>query len=533
MASGKEAKALKELAQAVSGEIASGQLGEISRLAFGIVGGAPRLTLQMVDFAVAEIKKRKPDDDLLEAYMVLLGSALEVLRLDIESGNPKASAILASLKEKLIDLARQGAIDPRLFLMLTRQFSVAKLDMGKTLKALLGETIGAIELGGDTDGDAMADLEDQFAGLAHACDDDSFALAGEFMQTASAMPDEHKITMARAMAFSATMAAREAAVGWLFDASSDVRVGVAGVLAEAARARYSTPSSARRLVAIRNWLPQGERQTLDAAIEAFRRENVPAAPRARSEVVSAHFSGFDGGGAQSSFVVMKLGRKFATVALLFKMGFGIRDAWVRRDMTKAETRDFIGEVAASVEMDTGSIEFVRVALRHFLAVCHESGTVPPFGLVDAVETIGLDVVNPASLPLDELLEQLTQTLEIDEATDRQGVLDRSEHWPATDHPFMGSWYESGPDVSALLKSGRLSRGKMVDLLVAKLLTPRARHWAEALAWSAFAMAQGGRADEARDLTIVALELVGGRPASEIPLMRVMAETTVYAYKMER
>jgi hypothetical protein len=54
----------------------------------------------------------------------------------------------------------------------------------------------------------------------------------------------------------------------------------------------------------------------------------------------------DGAGAQSMFALAKQGRRFASACLLVKSEVGVRDAWVRDGMTRAEADALIAEIVA-------------------------------------------------------------------------------------------------------------------------------------------------------------------------------------------
>ena len=52
--------------------------------------------------------------------------------------------------------------------------------------------------------------------------------------------------------------------------------------------------------------------------------------------VEAYSTGFDGSGMQSVFLIVKEGRKHAIVALIGRLGSGLRDAYVRHGASKRE-----------------------------------------------------------------------------------------------------------------------------------------------------------------------------------------------------
>ena len=91
------------------------------------------------------------------------------------------------------------------------------------------------------------------------------------------MPDEHRAVMAVALLFSGEAAAVEASIGWLLDPAKSVRQSMANALGDAARKGKVTPTMLRRMITMRNWLPEDSRAALDAAIATARRKGVSPA----------------------------------------------------------------------------------------------------------------------------------------------------------------------------------------------------------------------------------------------------------------
>jgi hypothetical protein len=122
------------------------------------------------------------------------------------------------------------------------------------------------------------------------------------------------------------------------------------------------------LVILRNWLGEGRRSAIDAAIRAAQQKAISAAPRPAVQINEILVSACDGAGAQSWFVILRERRKFAIAALLTKHGFGLRDAWVRRGLTGAEIKAFLAQIEFEMYNFTSSLESVGTALEHGLAV---------------------------------------------------------------------------------------------------------------------------------------------------------------------
>ena len=151
-----------------------------------------------------------------------------------------------------------------------------------------------------------------------------------------------------------------------------------------------SPAALRRMIALRNWLPEKERHRLDAAIKKARQKHVECASWPKRRVLDIQASNIDGVGAQSVFAIIKEGRKHLIASLLVKTGVGIADAWCLRDQSKADILDFSTQVSTQTESVSVNLDFVRLLIMHHLAVGLDAGKVPSAGYrqVDQVSLEG-------------------------------------------------------------------------------------------------------------------------------------------------
>jgi hypothetical protein len=158
----------------------------------------------------------------------------------------------------------------------------------------------------------------------------------------------------------------------------------------------------RRLIAVRNWLPEADRASVDRSVQACRRKGVDISPWPQPQVREVLTSAIDGAGAQSVFVLAREGRRQGIGCLLLKHGIGIRDAWARHGLTRAEVGEFMEQLQA-IELVPASLEYVRIAAAHALATNVASGVTPPFAMLDAMETVGLQGLQPEPLTAEAML----------------------------------------------------------------------------------------------------------------------------------
>ncbi len=154
---------------------------------------------------------------------------------------------------------------------------------------------------------------------------------------------------------------------------------------------------------------------------------------------------------------------------------------------------------------------------------------PPFAILDFMETAGLQGIQPEPLSVDAVLGLLEA--EADPTLSRTevvaDVLARSRDLPDA-CGFLDSWFEADSEVERLLDNKRLTRPKQVALVQNELLPQRAEKWVERLAWTALTLRHGEEGEPWEEFFVSAKEFKSGRPVDGIPLMSHVAALTVEA-----
>jgi hypothetical protein len=522
---------LTRLGKLVAVDVATGDPGVNSWAASQVLEAQPAAVLDLIEMLVTEGRKARPNQQLVAAYVYMIGQALEFIRMDLENGQASARELADAVRQALLQAGTSGRVEPTLLMMILMQFSNAKLDLGAELQRLMADLFEQISLeqgAGRSDGDLDAYLKD----LVEEVGGDPFALHAQMQEMAGTLPADHRTSMGISLLRTGEASAREAVVGWLLDPSAEVRHAVASALAHAARHGAVSGSMLRRLIVLRNWLPETDRSGLDGAIQACRRTGVECASWPQSQVYDALASGIDGAGAQSIFVLAREGRQRAIGCLLVKAGVGVRDAWARHGLTRAEMEEFLDQVAGGIEVFPISLEYVRLAAAHALAVNLASGTMPPFALLDFVETADLQGLQPETLPLEHLLAMLEAEADPAALGSTAELLARSR--AVVDRfGFLESWFEEGATVEQLLEGKRMARAKRVALVRESLLPEHASKWGDRLARTALLLRHCEDEEPWQEFFVSAKEVLAGRAMAEIPLMSRVAEVTVDAYIASR
>jgi hypothetical protein len=319
---------------------------------------------------------------------------------------------------------------------------------------------------------------------------------------------------------------REAGLGWLLDDAGPVRRMLMQALGGALGEGGISGVMLRRMIAVRNWLPEEDRPHLDRVIKAARQKKVGCESWPKAKVLEVYVSGFDGAGAQSVILVTAEGRKRCFAGLLFKHGVGIRDAWVQHQLTPMEANMMLESVASQMHLTPAGLDYVAAATRHFLAVNAQSKIMPPFNLLDFAETAGLSEINPERLPVEDLVASLCAGIAPELAGPEAvaAALADSAAW-RVHQPIADSWFEDGDEITALL-APRMSKAKRKAALLAMLLQKRRRWWAGVIAWTAYSIKCDPNGSGWEEFALVARELLGERALSEFGVMNAIAATTL-------
>jgi hypothetical protein len=523
---------LVRLARLAQKDIESGRGSKNAQQAVEMLTDYGNSAIELLDLTLEEAQRENSDKSLVDSFGFLFSQSLETLRFDIEAGHRTALELAEGVRKRLVTAIKTEASDPSILLSLVQCFGAAKLDLGDELRDVVAQLL---ERAGEANANDSkpVELNDLFgfvADLVKQADGNPFELHSMLAENSEGVPDEYRAVMATALLFSSEAAAVEASIGWLLDPAVSVRKALANALGDAARKATITPTMLRRMIAMRNWLPEDSRPALDAAIATARRKGVSPAQSDDVEVRQLACTGVDGSGAIGVLAHCRNKRKNVLGSLVLKHGIGVWDAWAREGVKTKEIEEIFFQ-ASLMDQFMIPAEFIRIAVGHFLALGHQSGSMPPFGLLQFLEAVGVSSVQAEFTSAASLLELIP---------DGRGIgadlLDKLLGQGANlvdDYAFLDSWFEVGDEVDAVLTGNRATRKKREALIIEKLIEPRREWWTQAAAWAAFILYKAGNDERWQEFYAAALALVQKRPIHEIPLMKWVAEQTVMSSETRR
>ena len=496
----------------------------------------PQTLWSILDGALAACTAKRRDEALIASFHFLLGAQLELIRYRIDSGWDWAKSMADTYQERMTQIAETQGLKSEDWFEIVSALVRAKIDIHPNLRDRLGDSAGGFQPE-DMPEELMGAMEGMLAQMAeHA--PTAFDVVEAMTESGQVMPPGLLAFLVHEMARSPHAKLREAVPLMLLHQDEDVRRAAATVLEQIASPENVSPESLRRMIAVRNWLPEAERPGLDQAIRKARLKDVACAqwPAAADIVIVA--SMIDGSGAQSLLITTRTGRVSVFAGLLVKQGFGLRDTWFEPEQTRRETNAILTQIRQKTPVADVDRHYLDIAVQHAIATGLREGRVPTPNLLRVAEYTGgaewRDRLIDASSEAAELFAGLDAAARTPAAI--EASLQRSAAW-LTREAFAESWFEDDPTIRAVIaRAPKRERKTAIQLLLTEGLPPGRPVWVQRMVllglWAAAAKEKEVKA-LGPDFITLAHVLAGDRPLGEIPFMVGVAEKTVMVARSAR
>jgi len=466
------------------------------------------------------------DETLALGYLFLLQRMLEFLRYRTDSGYAEAAKLIADFQAEVVARVEAGEVDGNMLAFVGGALHQAKIPASPELAAATAKQ----PFDENEDAALPGDIRIALGGVLDGCGGDPFLAIGTLLETGHALPAETRGALAAALADAGTSELRSLAVLFLLDADSAARRAVAQALARVAASL--SPIDVRRLIAVRNWRPENERGELDTVIRAARAAGIDCAQWEAGNVETILASAIDGVAAQGFLIISPAGRKKRISSILTKNA--IADAWSGAPESRRQIEASLAGAGMDAPMISVSRSYLDRMVAHHLALTTENGGAPPFGLLQAAETIGGADWRPARIAFADLLAELMAEIPkpMYEPAAVTSLLRDSDKLAGL-AGVAYCWFEDDPHAARVAKQARgRNRGQVAAYLLQSVIAQRRERWAEIFlhtaAWMREAPEDAGLCW--RELAIVAKSLAEGRDVSEIGLMREIALQTIEALR---
>jgi hypothetical protein len=515
---------LQKYAEQVAKRLAKGQAPQLSEEARFNLEDHP----EWLPESLAGLLEASPTDSgevswLFEAYSLLLGHQLECLRYQVDRGFEGAIELTDRFQQEVVRLAREERLSHSDLTRIAVLLRDAKLPPSPELFEVASDLLEEEP----PTGAELSDIPHFLQELAQQSGDDVYQIAQNLTEATYAMPPEALAMLAGLILDGSYGPLAEAVPLLMLNDRPEVREQVTEVLQQ--HAKQCPPIGLRRVIALRNWLPENERSRIDQIVKTARRHGIECAPWPEPRPAELYASVVDGSGAQGFIILVKQGRKFALSSLLTRLQVGILDAWTQSGLSARERNSLLSQIAEQTPLQRISPGYLDQALQHHLAAVQDHQTVPPIGLLEIAEKIGTSPWQPQKLNVDAAIAGLLPELPEDfqNAKAVEGLLKDSAAW-AAHTGITDSWFEDDQEVAELLMTSRSARRTTLSKRVLeKIIESRRDKWAERCVWAALWCREASDALHSfwPNFVLVAKTLREHYPLKKISLMTEIADRT--------
>jgi len=526
-----DTRRVKAMTRAVAKELRQRGIPVLDAMDTAWMEERPQSLPLLLDAAVAAITAGKRDEALVAACRWLLANQLELIRYRLERGHDWARALLDAYQEKLIALIRTNTLPEADWFALVTLLQDAKVPIRPEMAEALAMAAAEATPGEEpSPQDIPRELRQMVDAIGRSAED-PFLVVEALAETGALMPPELRAYLTHELGLSSHAVLREAVPLLLLDPELAVRQAAVAVLEQIAGPETISPEMLRRILLVRNWVPEAEREAIDRLARKARVKGVACAQWTPAPALAIHCSMVDGSGAQSLILTTPTGRTGLFIGLLLKQGFGVRDAWCNLSLSRREITRSLKEVQREVAWFAIGRDHLDAVVQHHIARGLALGHLPQAALVDIAEAIGAADWKDRGIDVAAETERLFAGMAGDSAAAIAVSLRRSGEWLADD-PMMQSWFDDDPAIRALVEGRpRPKPDAAMRRALEEVLAARREAWAERLLLLSLWLRAGtGRAMPAerwQDCVVLAHELLAGRSLAELPAMVAIAERSLF------
>jgi hypothetical protein len=463
-------------------------------------------------------------DDKTELLTDLVAE-LSDLKVDSNGGDPEAREKIQAIYD-LLDNAIEGhSLHPIDMMMTGKVFSDAGLAVPESLRQAMAE---ALQSGPpDTQGVAGNDIVSSLLEVADQAGQNPFDIFEHMNSLLASVPPEASVMLLLELVAGKKAVIDQAVAGFLLHPDADIAQSVAEALAASATRTPVESSLIERLIRMRPWLPQTRQTHLDTTIRSMRLNALPPVKTELPRVIKCFVSVCDGSGTRSLFVTQRVGALYQLAIVMMKLA-GVADALVLPELSKSALDDMVRQMKSSMPVMETDLAGVTRMLGLAIADNFASGILPPFKLVEVVESLGLGPVHPDYASPMEIITGLLADLPLEQTN--PAAVTRA-HADILDSEFAYQWFEAGAAVEDLLYPVKGFKQRVAKLLKA-YLPERRLFWARLCAISALALHGNEKTRHLpwKQLALVGRDIASDLPFDQIPLMKQVAEISVRAFE---
>lgn len=493
----------------------------------------PALCLRIVDLIDAlddtEVDGERP---YYSACIFAIDICVAQLQSAHEAGHKLAGKTLEQLMTRMADAINSGKHSLSFWLPILNAFYDVHVELSPNLRDAYFELAGQdSESDYDEDVDHLAAIRDMINELS---DLSVFDIAENFFAQSHAMPADFFSDLI--IDLYSIEEGQDIALLALLHPKPEVRDMVIDTLEQLMDTIVLSSVSLSRLQTIKNWYPRDYHDQFNRWIKLQRMKGVIFHKGSGLPIVDLKASEVDGSGAQGVFIRVKEGRKSRLCGLLFKLGLGIKDAWITPPVSSSEVKKYYKDAFDdSVTLREVDMDYLMLIIGHYLAETVAQGSMPDLHLLEMQELMGLHFL-PKAIDITATIEFLSVQITPFTQEVMTSSFKRSKSWLKS-KPFTESWYIENANVDKLVNRCSsfvdgvkicVARDAIVEVFEHEMELHRER-WLFHFLWVALWLKAGARKNEKtwQDSFIIAYAIHTGTPLKSIPVLQEIVRQTVF------
>jgi hypothetical protein len=465
------------------------------------------------------------DEDTKAQLLSDLVLELGDLKVGASGGDREAREKIQTIQDLLDNAIEDHLLQPIDLMLTGKIFAEAGWAVPDRLRQALADSLRTDS--SDRLGAARDDLVSSLLELAEQAGQNPFDVHEDVSSLLAGLPPEASVMLLGELVAGRKPVIDQAVAGFVLNPDAVLARSAAETLAASATRTPAESSMIERLVRMRPWLPQSRQAHLDATIRAMRLNALPPERTELPKLIKCYVSACDGSGTRGLFVTQRAGTRYQLASVMMKYS-GVAQAMIVSDLSRSEMDDIVRQMKSAAPVSETDLAGVARMLELAIADNFASGDLPPFKLVEVVESLGLGPFHPDHASPKEIIAGLLADLP-PEQTNPTAVA--KAHADMLNSDFKYQWFEAGEAVDDLLFPVKGFNQRVAKLLTT-YLPERRPFWARQCAISALAMRGNEKTGHSswRQLALVGRDIASDLPIDQIPFLKQVAEMSVRAFE---
>lgn len=371
--------------------------------------------------------------------------------------------------------------------------------------------------------------------LSNESDASEFEIAELFLAQTNALPADYFPSFLKELLSFKLNKATNTAILFLLHPLAEVRNTIIQHANEIFAHINLPQSSMSRLLMIRHWLPEIERNPIELLLNNQRRQGQSFAKLGNAKIIELFATEMDGTGAQAMFLLIKRHDGYQAAGLLIKRYYGIKDTWLSPVLSKTEAKRYSQKnLQGGFYLRKINLDYLNLIISDHIYQAQKIDSVPHLNLLQLQELTGAQW-QAQPLNIDLIYQQLLKQLpELNQQYQQKSLL-RSAQWYKK-YAFTESWFDESPELDKLVNQycsfidgvKHCNISKAVPVIMTQYFEPRREQWLDHFLWMSLWAKAHSRHNEYlwKDSFVIAQALYQNKPMLELPILQIICEHSI-------